>query len=256
MNYKGQQEAFNAILGSLNEGHTHLPVPSWISDIDYRRQKAPPCKQASRAIYRKLPTWMRLLPSNINADVQPPRHSVLERRLSLPYIEHTRYSTPFSTPTEFRKSSDVQAAELSEALQGLIRRSVSHEPHRRVPSSPQPPSAARKVKFHLPSPNSVMEVPTPDLVHSPETPASAPQSIHHWSPGPGTPRPPASMNDPLSHTIKSMPFNVPSSPEQKISFQRRLSKPIGFQKDSLSGPYRPASSHQSNDATSSVKPTS
>ena len=52
------------------------------------------------------PSWMHLLPSQVNSDVKPPRHSVLQRRRTFPYFESTRYSTPFSTPPEFPRTWD------------------------------------------------------------------------------------------------------------------------------------------------------
>lgn len=240
MRYEGRQQAAKTFASSLNAGRTHLQAPCWIPEVDQTRRGAPHLPQDSlkhtpRASYQKLPAWMRLLPSNVNANVQTPRHSVLERRLSFPYIEHTRYSTPFSTPTEFRNGSDVQAAELSEALQGLVHRSVTHEPPRIVPISPDAQTAPRKVRFNLLSSGSTMTMPTPDLVHSPVTPTSAPRRMHHLrSHRPGTPESPVSVNHHLSHAINSTPLdqpNVPTSPQQLTFLQRRLSKPINFQED-------------------------
>lgn len=65
---------------------------------------------------RPVPAWMKLLPSNVNSDIHPPHHSVLQRRLSFPFVEHTRYSSPFSTPPEFPRSQDLQVEELARAL--------------------------------------------------------------------------------------------------------------------------------------------
>lgn len=52
------------------------------------------------------PQWMRLLPSNVNPHVKPPKHSVLHRRSTYPYIEHTRYSISDTTPPERLKDQD------------------------------------------------------------------------------------------------------------------------------------------------------
>jgi hypothetical protein len=97
------------------------------------------------------PPWMKLLPSNINADVHPPKHSVLQHRPSFPYIEHTRYSSPFSTPPEHRKDSDVQAKDLSKALQSLPQRqrTIAHGRRARTTSRKQIASRLRGVAFEI-----------------------------------------------------------------------------------------------------------
>lgn len=52
------------------------------------------------------PRWMCLLPSNVNPDVKPPKHSALHRRVTYPYFEHTRYSVSDSTPPEMQKTQN------------------------------------------------------------------------------------------------------------------------------------------------------
>lgn len=47
---------------------------------------------------RSLPAWMSLLPSQKNAEIHPPKHSVLQRRSTFPYLETTRMSTPDDSP--------------------------------------------------------------------------------------------------------------------------------------------------------------
>lgn len=265
--YESQQQVGKTFPGSLNTGRTHLPGPHGISDGGQSSPGAiqPPCDtlpQASPSTDRKAPGWMLLLPSNINADVRPPRHSVLERRLSFPYFEHTRYSTPFSTPPEFRKGSDMQAAELAKALQELTQQSRSHGPHKTVPNSLQREYYAgapyRKVKFNLPPLSSTIEIPTPGLTQSPATPVSAPAGIHHLqSHGHWTPDTAAPINDSPSYAINSTPLdqrNALTRPKQMTILQPRLRKPVDYQNDSLGGSYRPASSPRSNDASSPVKP--
>jgi hypothetical protein len=65
--------------------------------------------------------WMKLLPSEVIPHIKPPPHSVLQRRNSFPYIEHTRYSTPFTTPPLFPRSLTLQRAELARAIANLDR---------------------------------------------------------------------------------------------------------------------------------------
>jgi hypothetical protein len=48
--------------------------------------------------FRLLPAWMSLLPSQKNAEIHPPKHSILQRRSTFPYFETTRMSTPQQSP--------------------------------------------------------------------------------------------------------------------------------------------------------------
>ena len=67
---------------------------------------------------RRPPPWMRLLPSNVNSTVRPPTHSALQRRLTFPYFQSTRLSSPFSTPPEYALGTG-DALALSTAVQGF-----------------------------------------------------------------------------------------------------------------------------------------
>jgi hypothetical protein len=53
----------------------------------------------STSVSRVLPAWMALLPSQKNAGIHPPKHSVLQRRSTFPYFETTRMSTPQDSPS-------------------------------------------------------------------------------------------------------------------------------------------------------------
>lgn len=55
-----------------------------------------PLKSTSAS--RPLPAWMSLLPSQKNANIHPPKHSILQRRSTFPYFETTRMSTPQHSP--------------------------------------------------------------------------------------------------------------------------------------------------------------
>jgi hypothetical protein len=68
---------------------------------------------------RRRPSWMKLLPSNVNVAMRPPTHSVLERRVSFPYFQSTRFSTPFMTPPEYPAIDPDYALAVSTAVQGV-----------------------------------------------------------------------------------------------------------------------------------------
>lgn len=70
--------------------------------------KTDPLKQNISTV----PPWMSLLPSNRNSHVKPPKHSALHRRLTYPYFETTRYSTPFTTPPQWPTTGDVSGTPL------------------------------------------------------------------------------------------------------------------------------------------------
>ena len=69
-----------------------------------------PLKSTSAS--RPLPAWMSLLPSQKNAEIHPPKPSILQRRSTFPYFETTRMSTPQDSPartppTEMSTTKDV-----------------------------------------------------------------------------------------------------------------------------------------------------
>jgi hypothetical protein len=68
--------------------------------------------------------WMNWLSSKVIPHVKPPSHSILHRRNSFPYIEHTRYSTPFSTPPLFPESLTLQRLELERDMANLGNRAI------------------------------------------------------------------------------------------------------------------------------------
>ena len=266
---KGEQQA-TYTLGQLNldEGRPDLPVQYRISKIDHippaaAHRPEDTLERAPQTTCPKPPIWMRLLPSNVNADVRPPRHSVLERRLSFPYIEHTRYSTPFSTPTEYRKGSDVQAAELSKALQELPQQLQSIARRRTVQISSQtstfPRPTRKRVKFDSVNLTSRIDMPTPDLTQSPSTPVSAfPRAHQPRSHGPGTPDTPAPIGRPSSCALEiksSGKQDVPNPQNEMAPLQRTHGKPIEFLGAPLSGFYTSASAPEARVASFAVKPT-
>jgi hypothetical protein len=117
-----------------------------------KKYKPPPVQDA-----RRPPKWMELLPSNVNPHVRPPRHSILQRRLSFPYIEHTRYSTPFMTPLEYpegsQKVESAVVAELSRSSTAVYvrHREEHHKPESMLPervscSAPGDPYEPRKLE--------------------------------------------------------------------------------------------------------------
>ena len=65
------------------------------------------------------PAWMNLLPSNVNGDIRPPTYSAMHRRLSFPYFQSTRLSTPFSTPPEYPPGGSEYALAVSNATEGV-----------------------------------------------------------------------------------------------------------------------------------------
>lgn len=249
-----------------NMRRIHGSVPYGASEIgQFRPHHSSPTtlKQTSQTSDRKTPPWMRLLPSNINADVRPPRHSVLERRLSFPFIEHTRYSTPFSTPMEFPQSSEVQAAELAEALQVLAQRGRNMAARRKVQNLPWigalAPPPDRKVRFIVSPLTSKSEMPTPELTQSPLTPASTRSEAQHASSHRRvTPVTPVPLNSRfLCATIDTTwgKQDVSTSQKQTRSLKRRLINSIDPQEGPFTSSYALSHGCKSSDATSAAKPT-
>lgn len=99
----------------------------------------------STSVARPLPAWMSLLPSQKNPNVHPPKHSVLQRRLTFPYFESTRMTTPndsqAQTPPEKNQVSTVAGKCCLTVGVTMGARGNSSQPRKypRVPGSPTRP---------------------------------------------------------------------------------------------------------------------
>jgi hypothetical protein len=178
--------------------------------------------------------WMELLPSNVNAEICPPKHSILDRRPSFPYIEHTRYSTPFTTPPEHQKSSEVQAEELSAALESLSRRphTISHGKRRVWPAMANT-TLPRRVKFS--SSHGLRNQPaTPDVAFCPALPSR--RDSTHGSRQKSKPPPSSLVTESKIGRHLSSPGSGKSFQKHDISVARAQTVTL---RDRLSNPLNP-----------------
>lgn len=76
-----------------SSGHVSLEQPL-SKEANFVTNDPLKCTSTSRS----LPAWMSLLPSQKNAEIHPPKHSIMQRRSTFPYFETTRMSTPQDSP--------------------------------------------------------------------------------------------------------------------------------------------------------------
>ena len=206
---------------------------------------------------RKSPTWMQLLPSNVNEDIRPPRHSVLQRRPSFPYIEHTRLSTPFITPPEYPKSEAMQAVDLSRAL-GPITDQQPSLPRMRQVRAMLAPVAEHKSRpkrrcrpIAVPTLSPMLEAATPAV----SQPFTAPPVMltSALPPTPPTTPPPILTRSTSVRNIAPEKHDVEDFVQQTQALRRRLSKSVK-PKQATSSPINVAASLAADQQPSGEKP--
>lgn len=179
---------------------------------------------------RATPDWMRLLPSRVNPEIHPPRHSVLERSPSFPFIEHTRYSTPFSTPPEFPRSQSLQAVDLVRALSHFSRPPVPHTIPTQSPKAKKKHLARRasapnphRRPLAVPRLSPMPEVDTPAPSLSTQPAIAVPTSL---PPTPPATPPPNRISRSTSISQTGMTkHDLKESAAHTRALRRRLSKP-------------------------------